>query len=374
MAGPAWFTVIPRPEVGFTDQLMQLSLFGRLGHALGLSFIYTPVANERTHESVWQHFGIDHAFAETTVVTPKKTADFPISDKYIQRKKVKDADGLLGALRADMTDLPADAVVSFRLDGARRRISQLVTGDPDRFPWPEADTIRQTILTAVPDSPFPPAAAPRILVHIRRGDVAVFNTQWGRAYKTRPGNLFLANDSPLPNYDLRDFFSVTRRIQAHARPQAATAVFSDGCERSKTMLNAKTDTELGVDANRRRTLMDYCDFEDLALNVFAQLPQTRVAVGENLDGFKQLVRGLLEADIVVYSNAQRLAPKLVGAIGETGRPKLLAELAHENKFDPLGVREVGITEAKAQVAAIHPEHFDLDAVIAFTESFDGSSG
>jgi hypothetical protein len=365
MAGPAWFTVIPRPEVGFTDQLMQLSLFGRLGHALGLAFRYTPVVNERTHESVWQDFGIAQAFAERTLDPAAPLTDVPVSDKYLKRRAIRDADDLLAKLRADIADVPAGRVIAFRIDGARRGLTRLVVKRPDLFPWPEAPEIRQAIQTAVPDTPFPHDARPKIAVHVRRGDVTVINAPWGTGYKIRPVERFIVSPEPLGAYHLRDFYTALKRLQEAAGPNAASALFSDGCGRARSILESRPDAELGVDANRRRALMDYCEFEDLAFDAFRTLPATDVDVGESLSGFRRLVRALMDADIVLYSNAQRLAPKLIGAIGRPGAEKMLAELVHADAYDPEKVREAGVSPDLAHFHPIHPQTFEMDPVLRF---------
>ncbi len=366
------FTVVPTPEFGFTDQLMQLSLFGRIGHGLGLRFAYTPIQNARTAAGVWETLGVADAFRERNLAADARVEEVPLSDSILEARGISDGEGLLAAVGEMVGQVAPDAVPAFRLVGQRKLLARLVSTDPQRFTWPDAARIRAA-LSRTADSPFPDGAGPRVLVHIRRGDVTVVNAPWDRAYKIRPGERFLTQPEPFPTYHLRDFYSVLRRLQDGMGGHGRTAIFSDGCGRAREILETFPDATLGTDANRRRALHDFLDFEDLTFRAFEGMPGTTVDVGETLAGFRKLVRGLIEADLVIYGNAQQLCPKFVGAVAPQGSGKMLAELVHRDRYDPNKLAEAGVQAGQADYWPIFPQDFDLDPVFRFLESRSGTA-
>lgn len=362
------FTIVPTPEFGFTDQLMQLSLFGRLGHALGRRFVYSPIQNERTAANVWQTLGVEDAFAGQRLDPSDPTEEVALSDEVLEAHGVDDAQSLLSLASAWVAKVAPVAVPAFRLTGQRKLLSRLISTDPQRFTWPDAATVRQA-LDANTDSPFPDGVRPRVLVHIRRGDVTVVNAPWARSYKIRPGERFLTQEAPFPTYYLRDFYTVLRRLQDHRTAPGHTAIFSDGCARARDILETFSDATLGTDAHRRRALHDFLDFEDLTFRAFEGMPRTSVDVGETLSGFRKLIRGLLEADLVIYANAQQLCQKFVGAVQPRGEPKMLAELVHSDRYDPNMYYESGVQPGQADYLPVFPQTFDLDPVLRFLDGF-----
>jgi hypothetical protein len=130
---------------------------------------------------------------------------------------------------------------------------------------------------------------------------------------------------------------------------------------------------LGTDANRRRALHDFLDFEDLTFRAFEGMPNTTVDVGETLAGFRKLVRGLIEADLMVYGNAQQLCPKFVGAVAPQESGKMLAELVHRDRYDPNKLSEAGVQPGQADYWPIFPQDFDLDPVLDFLETPNGTA-
>jgi hypothetical protein len=64
-----YFTVIPTPHSGFTDQLNQFVAFYKLGKFLEYSYVHTTFTNHRSSPKIYELLGINQLFAQFPQVT-----------------------------------------------------------------------------------------------------------------------------------------------------------------------------------------------------------------------------------------------------------------------------------------------------------------
>jgi hypothetical protein len=64
-----YFTVIPTPHSGFTDQLNQFVAFYKLGKILEYRYLHTTFTNHRSSPKIYELLGINQLFAQFPQVT-----------------------------------------------------------------------------------------------------------------------------------------------------------------------------------------------------------------------------------------------------------------------------------------------------------------
>jgi hypothetical protein len=342
----AIFTVHIPGDVGFTDQLMQLSLLYQLGRSSGLDFRLTPLDSDRSPPGFWRLFDLSTVFPSLDEEeSGYASIDIDLSVLYQHEGQIKRLADLIEVVRSQVSD-EERIVHVFRLPGDRTKLARLVRERRD-----QADLFAaalQKVFEAEGD--VPEGHDLEVLAHIRCGDSAdisvpgdVSYLAWHRAVSLSGAlrtNPFLA---------ARIIFDdLKRRVSPK---QVFLNLFSDGYQRTRDLVSefSRASPTLGEEESK---------YLETAINVHEQIAQTinagdcvEVQIGESLQSLAELIHHALRADVIMITSNQRMLCKFLAALGERSKKPVL--LLMENTAQHVNfVRVSGISERQATMVSL----------------------
>jgi len=337
------FTVVPNANAGFTDQLTTLAWVYDLGTRCGFQFRLTPFTAARSGSDFWSRYDLGRAFPP---LSPEESAlprtRVELAGARARDRGVRTPEDLVALVREQM---PADArLVVFDISEREVFLRSIVWDESPGMLTFQAGLRR----VFAPRHPWSPERGLRVLFHLRCGDTADVPLIGPVNYRAWGDKVRLARPSlATPFVGARLAMDVVRDCVG---PSAAEfRVFSDGYERTVrgAMLSAGPggtitaglakliDRAAGLHAEAARSLMAGAD--------------VTFSMGESAESIEGLIDAAQDADLVVFTAAQRMIPKLLAALGDRDRrPGLLL-------LDPLHhrpVRQVRLHERQARLITI----------------------
>lgn len=360
-----YFTV-QTGQQGFTDQLMQLSAFYKLGRACGYRFYFMPFKSERSRPflgkqssrktvcdtaDIYDFLGINSFFNSQPTIHFHDSSTFEVnlSDSIIEKERISSLDGLIRYVkcavskRLESGEINEPLLVILRLDRAKpargkgkRDFFALInqSSKADQFSI-DFRAIYDRKRLSEPMLSWGDVDTLKVLIHIRQGDTAVLYTPW-KTYvpvdTRRPDYLeeYLSLDKVKSRYydkfvdsifsvaDYDNFWESFKEKCVEVEP--SVQVFSDGLKRAvnKLLSNSKTMSLSDVQKNALKEQMDYCDNE--TFKPLIRRNNLTCHIGETQESLFKLVESTLKADLVITSAQQRMLPKLVANYSSKTKP------------------------------------------------------
>ena len=362
-----FFTIDISEEVGFGDQLNQLFILYHVGTSLGLEYLHADISSKRTQGGIWAELKLESQFR--TFGDLHGGSEFEFFD--LAPSVPIPADGGPRNLQALISDIrskiPGDSgnytILRLRLGGNRLALSRLVATLPNESFDDFREKLGLAIRSAGWSSPFSHRGAPKVLVHIRKGDTATLPVPWH-------GDLTLWHHSAsIAGGRYFDEFPILRATVSRLADEFASAgielvIFSDGYERSKLVVTEALAANPSFDAGQIELINAIASEKDREISLFEQIPGVRCFLGEDGGKFRQLLRGLLDADLVISNNSQRMAAKTIGALPANKRPRCHAVVGrpaeHRSYF-----KNCLTSERHCHFAPVQWETFSLTPLVDF---------
>jgi hypothetical protein len=309
------FIIKVRLGSGFTDQLNQFLILYTLATQLHLRYLPARISTKRNTGNTWADLALSERLAQPGSVVndmgqPNTAIHVDDNRNGVRYSRLSD---VLADLRVAILKSEPNDILAFQLNGNRDVLMHLLGDLPasafERFRLAFDDSLADS---GIP-SPFEHHKRLRVLFHIRKGDTARIETPWEGAL-TLWHNQAAVSFSNQPE-DVTILRSVARRLSTEFGPDLIELViFSDGYERTALLLD-KTLSNSSVFSNGRKDIIRaILQEKTMELELFGQIPGSKLFIGERHDYFKQLLLGIREADVIITNGVQRLPSKVLGAL------------------------------------------------------------
>ena len=256
-----------------------------------------------------------------------------LSDDIVPAVATGSLTELAGHVERSVGRASGPVLVKFQLDGERKRIFGLIQAAIPQFqdgldlPALYADArIRAPIATLHHGDGL------KIVVHIRQGDTGVVQTPWGTFIPvwSHRGDQLVEYDSfaSIPStqwqFEVGQYRHFLDELLGRLAPaRSSTLVFSDGADRGLKLIESNLE-QLAWSPDQTASFREArAGYDQRQFACFAGIEGIDLQVGETGLKLFQLVHSMLEADIVIVSNQQRMAPKLVANLGQENSPKVI---------------------------------------------------
>jgi hypothetical protein len=364
---PVAVTFSVRPDYsGFTDQVLQLSAFYRLGTALGYTYVHERFEETRSQPaylSLWARglnrlnqnvrkvLGIRvpnvhdfmgvNAHMESISGTQQEKGRFreveiPLGDAVLSEESIDDFEGLKRHVqtRIESTQTSAEKGlhVTFTLVGLRYRTFALINDATGVF----SDTVdlRKAAGKALKRSLFDVKGKQlNIFVHMRQGDTCILQSPWGtwipmdqrrsdwlEEYPSATA-MEQANCFGIPTY-LGLLQGISDYLVREDIPFSIRC-FSDGFLWAIRSLKYHRE-RLGLSKDQVKALDHYtrqCDTQ--SFKSFADLPNCETIIGESAGKFMNLMASALEADVIITSTQQAMIQKFTAVYAYPVKPLII---------------------------------------------------
>jgi len=409
------FTLLPAGGVGFTDQLYQFVTFYKLGRSLGYRYVHTPFSAPRSSDGVFTFLGFNARFAgrelreclrwsspflerrHTQLLPPRWKAkrnetwprpllrlrdravcaallrrrllvDVAISDQRLARRDVNSFAGLQALVRevaAASGAAPDRQLIRFASRRGRTWFDLVHTAIPD---LPDGLDLRAAYFEARRQMPWSSQFEPgkvRILVHIRLGDTAAVETPWGERLTHKGAQLSEA--AALTQLDVGHYHRFVRDLRSSITGNSASIlVCSDGYRRTFARLSEEL-SKARASATKLRQLPELEIDCERSFDLFGDIPDAALLVGETEDNLLNLIHSALLADVIVVGSHQRMLPKLLSILRPVERyPTIL--LLHRNGPPPQWIHEPFFCPVPGAITPVDIDHCDLPGLAASLEN------
>lgn len=240
---------------------------------------------------------------------------------------------LAGHVERSVGRTSGPVLVKFQLDGERKRIFGLIHAAIPRF----QDGLDLPALYADARVRAPIASLQRgdglkLVVHIRQGDTSIVEPPWGTFIPvwSHHGAQMVEYESlaSIPSaqwqFEVGQYRQFLDELLGRLAPaRSSTRVFSDGADRGLKLI-ASSPEKLAWSpdqiASFRQAMAGY---DQRQFACFAGIEGIDLQVSETPLKLFQLVHSMLEADIVIVSNQERMAPKLLANLARENSPKVI---------------------------------------------------
>lgn len=344
------FAIIPT-GAGFTDQMLQFSVFYRLGLSLGYVYRHLPFHSPRTSAGplasplgrlsgrlggfgdrlerwlapdIYDFVGFNRHFGDAVpdAVGDVDAIDLSLSDELLAADDVVDFAGLQAFVKARVDKAAGNGarLVRFRLGGGRNFFATVHDAVRD---YPDGLDLRGIYFASRARRPWRirfPAGRLKTVVHIRQGDTAVVRTPW---HTYIPLRLRSGSQNALIEY--ADFHDIPGNVLQVCDYEAFLAglsgqfgagafsrlVFSDGFARAFDMIRRQRARLQLADDRQAELEHSEAGYDRREFAALAAMPNSRLVVGERTRQLCDLVHASLTADLVILGPQQRMIPKLL---------------------------------------------------------------
>jgi hypothetical protein len=347
-----YFTVIPTPHSGFTDQLNQFVAFYKLGKFLEYSYVHTTFTNHRSSPKIYELLGINQLFAQFPQVTnfiaeynETRFVELILTTEVLEENNIQEfiqlKNYIVNFVKVQTSHTTNEIFLIKFISPIQGRKAVFITNFY-LTKLPEELDFYSAYQTAKKQQQRPPAfpnsGKLKVLVHIRQGDTAVIEIP-GRIYISLwkqhfPKTIYLnkLDDSFLKIIEPEEYYYfLTKCLSFLNEKPYISIISSDGYYKSfKKLSNILT---------RRMSLL----FDWLVLwianivnkqkfDVFNKMPDAKLVVGETDDKLITLIDATLSANIIIVGTQQGMIPKLLSLYPKTENKPILVNLYKtENK-------------------------------------------
>lgn len=372
---PAVYFTVHTGQQGFTDQIMQLSAFYKLGRACGLPFYYVPFISDRSqplvadsecnetlssYQDVYDFLGVNKSFNAQEVVAfnDEFTFEVNLSDAILEKEGISNFELLASYVKSKVTKQVLRTktkktwLVILRMDRARpkpgktkRQFFALINSSPkaNKFSIDFRSIYERERLNKPVKSIFKQAHS-KVLIHIRQGDTSVLKTPWNTFIPVdgrRPD--FLNETDTLEEIKARyhdkfvdsiftssDFYQFLKNFKSHCTTSPpSVGVFSDGFRRAVDRVVQST-SKMALSNEQIQELKAYRETVDNeAFKEFFEDKDISCHIGESALSLYQLIDSALHADIIITSAQQRMLPKLIANYSPRGGPAVIVLYRNE---------------------------------------------
>lgn len=357
-----YFTV-ETGQQGFTDQMMQLSAFYKLGRAAGFEYHHTRFVSTRSnplvtsekeaYDDIYDFLGITDYFSgfNRGEFESDDVFEVNLSDAIVERENIQNFKALVqyvqksvaNALKEKESDAPKLFIL--RLERARpapgkgkRQFFSLINASSkaNKFSigFKEIYNQHRAKKPFINNLNFDKT---NVLIHIRQGDTAVVKTPWN-AYipvdKRRPD--YLTENHRLEDITERyfdkfvdsiftpeDYYTFWTSLAPYIQNDIQLKVFSDGYQRAiDAILNGGRLLPL-TEKQKHKLTAQKSNIDSDSFQCFHRLAYAECAVGETAQSLYQLVDSALRTDIIITAAQQRMLPKLIANYMPTGKPHVI---------------------------------------------------
>lgn len=340
---------------GFTDQLMQLSSFYKLGKACGFSFHYVPFVSNRSkpltteksdqkyseNDDIYNFLGVNRFFLRGNEAEFDESdfVEINLSDAILEKEKIQS----FGALKKYVSNTAHSLLkmsneskfIVLRLDRAKpkygkgkRQFFSLIhaANETNKFRIDFHQIYNEERKLNPVKTHYSPNKL-KALIHIRQGDTAVLQTPWGTYIPVdgrRPDFLkeSLSMESIRDCYHDRfvdsifspeDYAVFWHGLREHLEDlDFSLLTFSDGYKRAINLV-LKNAARVGLSDDKCLQLSAQQDsYDSRAFNSFYELENSSVFIGEKRKFLHYLIDSALNADLIITAAQQRMLPKLIG--------------------------------------------------------------
>lgn len=341
-----FFTIEPTYS-GFTDQLTQFSAFYKLGLHLGYDYLHTAFISHRSNGSdiappvagpdIHGFIGLNAHFQRRQQTIAIGANVEPIvmrlSDDIVPAVATGSLAELAGHVERSIGRTSGPALVKFQLDGERKRIFSLIHAAIPQFQdGLDLPALYVDARVRAPIATLHHGDGLKIVVHIRQGDTSVVETPWGsfipvwchRGDQLVEYESFASIPSTQWQFEVGQYRQFLDELLARLAPaRSSTLVFSDGADRGLKLIESSLEKLAWSPEQIASFNQATAGYDQRQFACFAGMEGIDLHVGETPLKLFQLVHSILEADIVVVSNQQRMAPKLVANLGRENSPKVI---------------------------------------------------
>lgn len=374
---------IEATDSGVTDQLTQFNAFYKLGMHLGFQYIHTPFISGRSNAreflpvvptgadswrsrvSAWTKralpwrensfvtdihgfIGLNRYFERECKLTlfdfrdaQRKTIS--LSDEHLLERDITSFDSLLEYVsdtarsfeNSSEADPSGTTLIKFRLDGERKKVFSMIQKNiiefPGRLNLPEiylAERRRAPIRSLYHRQ----NGTLKLLLHIRQGDTGVIETPW-KTYLP----VWSTMKDCLKESDRFDQIACTEKLFEISEYKSfldefvsrlddsrkSILIFSDGANRGFEHIEQNLSKMDWPPEKVRRFIESKSDYDKRQFACFASSTDVELHIGEEPLKLCQLINSVLEADIVIVSNQQRMIPKLVANLSNANSPRVI---------------------------------------------------
>lgn len=338
-----YFTV-KASAAGFTDQLLELDCFGRLGHALGMTYLFTPLVETRTQrtveslaarllgavrrclprlsknshsgsqvdENIHDLLGVNDALRNASAgVSPRKCLDFVLSDDDIRRASVATFSDLVTFVSSRIPEHHG-GVLRFSLRGGKKFFRVLRSADVPQFV--DFGSCISAAKSRWGDSAWD--ATGGMLLHFRAGDLAVLECASGCLAVRKHAPNRLQWHSTVRAADEQwvsacEFTDAIHRLGLLRSGGGRAVMCSDGFERAVNEI---------PEASMKVTVDPSALNDDLCRTFAAVAPGVRCSIGERADSLLALVNALMTCDTVVTKDCGLLVLKFLSLFRRQSLP------------------------------------------------------
>jgi hypothetical protein len=211
----------------------------------------------------------------------------------------------------------------------------------------------------------------KLLIHLRLGDTAVIKTPWNTFISVfGSSQIFKEFDTPQKKFyadliDVEDYFTFVQGLMSFVKEENFSfVVSSDGYKKAFSLIYENQDKLKFSPSQLEQIKQAEINYQK-KFEMFKQLNNTKLIVGENDDNLNSFVHSILEANIIVtgFRNTLGLIPKFLNIYSDSHNPPIVIELYSRRKpYD----REklLGLTKNKAKFITVDINNIDYEYVVS----------
>jgi len=362
------FTISISDHVGFTDQLMQLALFYRIGTAAGLSFRLIPFGSSRSPHGFWDVFDLRKVFD----VASERERNMPVqaielSPERLQREKVSTGADLVKLVQLQLGD--KGKRIQFSLRQANRALLVKLLALNETTFKDDLEARLQAVFASREDRSA--SGALRMVSHIRCGDAADIAVLPNIAYIAWGSRMSMAPEVR-QNPFIGARITVEAVRQALAPRQVDCAFYTDGYERTKELLISQENAVRAFTPGEAALISVAIAVHDRVAQAMMTGDGITFSSGETLESLVKLLHAVQQADLITITGNQRMLPKFLAVLGARNvRPAVL--LLEKSSAQARFVRGAGLTEAHAVLITLSSHGNALAPLFAYLRHGSNSS-
>jgi hypothetical protein len=206
---------------------------------------------------------------------------------------------------------------------------------------------------------------------LRLGDTAVIKTPWNTFISVfGSSQIFKEFDTPQKKFyadliDVEDYFTFVQGLMSFVKEENFSfVVSSDGYKKAFSLIYENQDKLKFSPSQLEQIKQAEINYQK-KFEMFKQLNNTKLIVGENDDNLNSFVHSILEANIIVtgFRNTLGLIPKFLNIYSDSHNPPIVIELYSRRKpYD----REklLGLTKNKAKFITVDINNIDYEYVVS----------
>lgn len=385
-----YFTVLPVYGAGFTDQLIQFTIFYKLGLSLGYQYVHTDFSSHRSSQEIYNFLGFNQYWQLNAKNINLSDCDFFCLD--LEREKINlnaidNVQKLQQCCEEFVLQYPGNKnklIVIFNLQGVsafREKLLLLINSEiPD---YQDNLSFRKIYFEVNKNSRnltnYFTQGQLKLLIHIRAGDLASIKTPWGDFIKSMK---ILRTESRETSKKLDELDWFVKRseliepddyyrfaldfISGFGKQNFSTCVFSDGYQRSFDFIKDNLD-KIKLTPERAQQILDLRhSYETEKFRLFNNLENCTCIIGESDEKLFDLINCSLMADIFIVAYQQRMIPKFLANYYDLKRPQLLFILFknhHVSAVIRTFCRDLALDSRKATVIPVNLDDYKIEELI-----------